>query len=132
MLELSGLKNTLFHLNLSVHNLLAEVSSCGGFYPTHLTPHNTTLTSSPPAVNSDVEEITNDVDELDHHYNGSASRDSTGGDDGPAQRRSSQVVGGRVVAVHELHTEVVQLYTVWDNAHHKMAAGLSRTQVCTS
>jgi hypothetical protein len=28
-----------------------------------------------------------------------------------------------------LQGEVVQLYTLWDNAHHQMAGGLSHTQV---
>ena len=95
MQELSVMKTSLFQLNLSIHNLLAEVATRAPHTPTLLLPPS-------PAV-------------------GGGKRETSPAEGGE--------MGGLVRQAKDLQGEVVGIYSLWDNAHHKMAAGLSKTQV---
>ena len=85
MVELSAFKTVLFQLNLSVHTLLAEVSTC------------------------------------------SALPRSRGG--GVADTPDPAPPCGQLEQARELQGRVVQLYSLWDNTHHRLAGGLVHTQV---
>ena len=121
------MKNSLFQLNLSVHNLLAEVStrSARGSTPSFRGPNPLFPTHPLVGFPSHLQQA-GQLGHVTGHLSGHLEQ--PGHLAGHHQQKPGHL-GGHLEQAKDLQGEVVGLYSLWDNAHHKMAAGLSNTQV---